>query len=322
MKKTFTLFLMFGLVSMAWAQSNVYLKINHKLGDDDFAFSTTASNNLGNDFELGRMEYYISEITLIHDGGMETPVTDKYLLVDGGTMVNEDLGSFSITSLEGVKFGIGVDAAHNHLDPASYPASHPLAPKAPSMHWGWSAGYRFVAMEGMAGSSLSQLFEIHALGDANYHYATVMTSGTTSGSDLIIELDADYTMAVKDIDISAGMVNHGESGSAATLLDNFRDYVFTETSPSVGVEDELCQDCVNFLVAPNPTSGTFRVILENGNVEPLTVSVTDLNGRLVRKSEHSHAGNIELNLDNTGLYFITLSQEGSAPITRKLIVRN
>ena len=163
--------------SITFGQTNVYFSIEHKLGNQPFAFQTAATNNLGNQFDVKRLQYYISSIELVHDGGTVTPVVDKYMLVNANDSTYESLGSFNITNLEAIRFGIGVDASKNNLNPATYPANHPLAPKSPSMHWGWAAGYRFVAFEGKAGSSLSQIVELHALDNSNYFIQTVPTNG-------------------------------------------------------------------------------------------------------------------------------------------------
>ena len=91
------------------AQTDVYLQIHHMLGDAPFAYEATASTNLSEDFQVTRLEYYLSEITLIHDGGQETTIPDLWLLVDAGETVNAFLGSHDITTLESVRFGVGVD---------------------------------------------------------------------------------------------------------------------------------------------------------------------------------------------------------------------
>ena len=149
--------------SVLYAQTPVELQIRHKLGSSDFAFSSATTNNLGNNFNVTRLEYYLSKISIKHDGGTVTNIPNHYILANGSTNVADALGSYPITSVEAITFYIGVDSPANNADPSLHPAGHPLEPKTPSMHWGWSTGYRFVAMEGMAGSSLGQAYEVHAL---------------------------------------------------------------------------------------------------------------------------------------------------------------
>ena len=64
------------------AQTQVNFTINHKLGNSSFAMDAPAKNNMDHDFKYTRVQYYIAEITLTHDGGTETKIDDTYLLVD------------------------------------------------------------------------------------------------------------------------------------------------------------------------------------------------------------------------------------------------
>ena len=51
------------------AQSKtVILTINHKIGLDTCAAGIEGVNNLGNQFKINRIQYYMDEIILVHDG--------------------------------------------------------------------------------------------------------------------------------------------------------------------------------------------------------------------------------------------------------------
>ena len=261
MKKTlFTLSLLvfatFGLL----AQTNVQLTVHHKLGNEDFQLNMAAKNNMDNDFQYIRVEYYISEIILVHDGGTETMVEDLWVLVDASEeeSTTVDLGEHNVTSLEGIKLHVGVDSAHNHLDPAGYASDHPLAPQFPSMHWGWAAGYRFAALEGWGGPQFNQKFELHGLTDQNYFTTEIELSEPAANGQLDIQLDADYIRALEDINVNSGVIFHGANGAAKQSLENFRDYVFSPSSGSTSAED--LSDAVNFSVFPNPvTTGVVNI---------------------------------------------------------------
>ena len=133
MKKTlFTLWML--SVFTAWSQQSVRLSIGHQLSGAAFGSTVTAQNDLGHDFRTERLQFYLSQIELVHDGGQTTPVPNTWFLVDANVPFDESLGSFSVGTLEAIRFGVGVEQAANHLDPASYAMTHPLAPKNPSMH--------------------------------------------------------------------------------------------------------------------------------------------------------------------------------------------
>lgn len=305
------------MAQVSFAQQDVYLNISHFLGTTPFSFNSVASNNIGNDFKVTRLEYYISEITLTHDGGQQTKVDDLWILVNAGTPVNEFLGSLNVTALESVSFGIGVEQAYNHLDPASYPMTHPLSPKSPSMHWGWTPGYRFVAFEGKAGANLNLTFEIHALGDGNYFHPEIVTAGKISGSNLEINLDANYSNALSGINVSSGPISHGETGISVDALVNFSNSVFTESNNSpTGINNISQQN--SFTVAPNPTN---RMVSINSEIEGFVdVRVVNILGKEVRFLSGVQAQDLLLNLDSEGLYFVNLYQNGNLIGTQRVSV--
>ncbi len=192
-------------INIASAQVNVTLYMAQKLGGQPFAYNTSIEADMGYSFNMTRMQYYISEIKLIHDGGVVTPVTDLYFLVDPAVDAEFQLGEFTITALESIQFSIGVDQAHNHLDPASYPNGHPLAPQNPSMHWGWASGYRFIAIEGLAGddsNSLNNTYQIHTIGNTNYKTVIIDVAGEINKDDMSIYVQADYDKFLINIDAS------------------------------------------------------------------------------------------------------------------------
>ncbi|MCU0345840.1 MAG: hypothetical protein MUC59_02775, partial [Saprospiraceae bacterium] len=82
MKNRFLHFLLLSLLANGlFAQMDVALHLHPKLGEQSFALNTTATAEMGYPFRVTRLQYYVSEIRLVHDGGQVTPVTDRYLLV-------------------------------------------------------------------------------------------------------------------------------------------------------------------------------------------------------------------------------------------------
>ena len=319
MKKSLLITITFLMFSMSsYAQNNVQFKINHKLGDADFAMETGAKNNLDHDFEVTRLEYYISEITITHDGGTETTIEDLWILVDADQDTQVDLGDHDINAVEKVSFSTGVDPDHNHLDPASYQASHPLAPKFPSMHWGWAAGYRFVAFEGNGGSAFNQLFQLHGLEDDNYFQTEIELDVVADNNEVLINLDADYTRALEDINVNSGVIVHGGYGEAKQCLENFRDFVFSPASETTSTID--FSEVSKFEVFPNPANGTATLALETNQDLTYQVAVTDILGKQVMFFDDvSSNSTIDLELNGAGFYFINLIKEGHPVITKKLI---
>jgi hypothetical protein len=304
------------------AQQPVKLNINHKLVSQSFAFQQSSSNNLGNNFDVNRMQYYMSKFTVIHDGGQMTDAVGVYALVDAANATSIDLGSMNVTTVEGIKFYIGVNTPENNNDPSLWASNHPLAPKNPSMHWGWASGYFFVAMSGMGGSNLNNTYELHGLGNSNYFNQTITTGATLTGSDLVITLDADYAQALKNINVASGIISHGETGQAATIIANFRDYVFsavTVTASTVGIKENSISNN-NIIVYPNPSStGIFNFNWENLPKTSSHLIVTDLTGRQIKSVSKTEMTNSELIIESKGIYFLNLMDGDKTLLTQKVV---
>jgi hypothetical protein len=317
MKKS--LFTLLAILSglMAVAQKNITLKINHTLGAQNFAYSQTATNNINTSFNITRLQYYISTISIKHDGGQTTNATDVYALITANPSASSiDLGNYNITNIESITFSVGVNTPENNQDPSLWPANHALSPKSPSMHWGWTAGYRFVAMEGNAGSSMNTSYEIHALGNTNYFSNTIATVGAEVNGTIEVSVFADYTKALKNINVSQGIVVHGDNAEAMTLLSNFKDGVFTSARATTGLFDIKQQN--SFAVWPNPSNGQMQVVL-NPNTQATKIVMTDLLGRVVYVQQIENAKATIL-FETTGVYFLSVYNEQNNIGTQKIAI--
>jgi hypothetical protein len=294
------------------------------LGESAFAFNQASMNNIGTSFNVSRLEYYISEITIVHDGGTETKIKDFWILENASKSEVHTLGDIDLTTIDSIKFSIGVNSEVNHLDPSKYSLGHPLSPKMPSMHWGWSAGYRFVALEGKAGIDLNKTYEIHALGDDYYHNICIPVTGKDDNGDVLIELNADYKESIRNIDVSKNVITHGDFDEAIVLLQNFWVDVFTSKT---GVKNTLEVESKSTLetavnVYPNPAIGEFVYVdLENAeDVE--TIEVLTLTGQIIESLVADRQTRIKLDVQKPGIYFIRVrGVKGSLLASKKLIIQ-
>lgn len=307
------------LISNSYAQNNIQLNIHHKLGEQDFAIDVGAKNNIDHDFNFKRVEYYISEISIIHDGGIESSMKGEILLVDATTPLQKDFGTYDINEVEKIRFHIGVPADLNHLDPSTYPADHPLAPQFPSMHWGWTSGYRFIALEGKASSNFNQIFEFHALGDANYFQTEIEVNTVAQDGQVVIDLDADYARALEDLAVNNGIIVHSEDMEALQALRNFRDYVFSPSGINTATTDQKAFGQIK--VFPNPAfDGQAQVMIADSDQGLYEMQVTNVLGQTIASRSLMANSPFNLELEQSGYYLIQFWKEGQLVETVKIVV--
>tara|TARA_B100000508_G_C11465730_1_gene282279 strand:+ start:6534 stop:7607 length:1074 start_codon:yes stop_codon:yes gene_type:complete len=317
------------------AQVDVKLRINHKSGSQDFKFNDVVTAKDGYNIRFTRLQYYISKIKLIHDNGKETVLEDVYLLENAGMKLTHDLGNFDIKYLEGIKFSIGVDNGPNpnpndpsnnttnHADPNLWPNSHALALKSPRMHWGWSAGYRFVCMEGFSGPSTNFSCEMHALGDANYHEVDLVAGAEIINNEMVIEINADYLESLYNVNMSSGFYLHSVGGKAVTFLKNFQQRVFSASMEPIknttGVGSIKGHD-YQMKFQPNPSDGPIKVTFKPKGNSTYLFQVFNLQGKLIEKYELNGSNAFEIEGLSVGIYHGVLLENNEAIDIQKMVI--
>lgn len=310
--------------------SKVSMRINHKLGNEEFGYNKAAKNNLNNSFELTRMEYYLSDFTIIHDGGIRTKIDSSFMLIKASKnpmtnqIVDLDTKGLNITNIEGLEFGVGVPAPINNEDPTKWSQSHPLSPKSPSMHWGWAAGYRFVAMEGFISELSNTPLEVHALNNENYKLTSFNTNvKADENGDFTIVFDADYTRALENLDISAGLINHSGEGEAVTLLKNFRELVFTPII--ISTVEAINSNDSKINIFPNPNNGEFTIDFNELNLNQENKLINQVKiynnlGKLVNEISDLNSNTINIKINQKGNFVIGLYNDNELLSTKKVVI--
>ncbi|MGB0933487.1 MAG: MbnP family protein [Lishizhenia sp.] len=318
MKNLFKLFAMVFIAANAVnAQQPINLEITHGLNGVNSVLNTIESNNLGENFQITRLQYYVSSITVIHDGNQSLPISlDTIALINvADELVSTiPLGNLNVTNVEGVEFKIGVYAPVNNEDPTQWPSDHPLAPQNPSMHWGWASGYRFVAFEGIAGTNFSQMWQFHGLGNSNYFEVDpVLTQTANINGVETIQVEANYVNALEDLAISQGLISHGETGPAKEVLLNFSKGVFGVKS-SLNVDENKQQ---NIKIFPNPSAGNITLT----GVEPnSTVYISDVLGKNIETLTSSSSA-LNFNINRTGMFIVTVKNKNEELFTQRVIIK-
>ncbi len=326
MKNLINTYLFICLSVLAYGQTDVKLEINHMQGANAFALNQSSTTTMGESYNANRLEYYMAEFALEHDGGIVTKIDSFWVLVNAAIPTSVNLGQYNITSLEAIHFSIGVEQAYNHLDPSQWITGHPLAPKSPSMHWGWSAGYRFLAIEGKCGSSLNYIYELHSLGDNYYYDQRIPTAGSDDNGDLLITLNADYDRFFDDLTLGTGMVDHREFPNNVKSLQNMRDRVFTSLegngnslSPITGVSN--ISSAFNLNIYPNPSSDGLVNITSSTDLSEANIVVYDNLSRIVYSNRiQKWNGLFSFEIEQSGHYILTVEKDNESIIRKSIII--
>ncbi len=189
------------------------------------------------------------------------------------------------------------------------------------MHWGWSAGYRFIAIEGKSGTSLNRSFELHGLGDGNYFGVRIPTTATDDNGAKVIELNADYGQILKDIVLKNGVIAHGVDDQDKKALENMRDHVFTSTSGQGNTLSVVrARPLAAVTVYPNPGNTSEGVRFSVKGKDNLSYTIIDMCGKTVKKVKGSPQMRVQLN--QRGIYqVLAIDPKGVQVASGKLIIQ-
>lgn len=261
--RTSILLLSLVLSTMCVSAGDLTLAIDHRMQGEVVQSGVVYTMDNGAWYFKPRfLKYYLAEITVIHDGGKRTSLTDVYVLVDALSRDRYPLGSINATNVEALEFHIGVDKQRNHLDPTIYPKDHPLALKSPTMHWGWSAGYRFLAIEGSAGTTkavVSSDVQLHSVGDALYRKITMPVRAVPTQGGTELQLTAEYSKLFTSLEVAFGLIFHGLGEETILMSNNMATRVFS--SPSTSVSERTVTSAI--AVWPTPSTNTVSVDLHD-----------------------------------------------------------
>ena len=314
MKKIFSLtFVILFNYIIKGKNKEVAVVINHLYDGEVLNFDNTYIVGDNIPIRFDRIEYYIHLNSLISNQNIATDLIDKYILVNANQN-NYNIGEIELLDddLISLNFNIGVEYNLNHADPSLQDSSHPLAPQFPSMHWGWAAGYRFAALEGMIDknqdSVMETVFQYHPVDDS-YYSDTITSDGIIENeNNVTIFINANYDRLIENIGTDEGGVYHGIHEENGLLMDNFsRNNVFT-----VPENLNLKEISISNTAFPNPFSNTIQLNLNENSI----VKVYNSLGLLVDEFKFDK-GQQQINTETllNGIYILSIhSKSGTENI--------
>ncbi len=240
----------------------------------------------GKKVKLTRAEFYISEVEMLLPDNAVLPLTDRYILVNAENPAAEhDLGAWEVDGIQGLTLHIGVPQSVNHNDPAAWPSDHPLAPQNPSMHWGWSAGYRFMAIEGKVDNNNDGVpetdFEFHNLGDALYRAVELTGMAEADNGVLDLHLTLDYAKLFENMPMGGSLIQHGSNATNQKMIDNAANEDFI-TMQLVSATQQVSDNSLKVSASPNPFSTETVIRFDLPATDALVMIVTNSLGQVAR----------------------------------------
>ncbi len=268
---------------------------------------------------ISRLEYYLTINKLVSNsgeaieyGGDFYTAENDLISYDGkqvfiNTLKNKySLGERNISDLITMEFNVGVAEDINHQDPTLWSSSHALAPKNPSMHWGWAAGYRFAAIEAMVDEDSDGLFEsvlqYHAVGDILYMSQSLAINTVETEEEIIIYLDVHYDKLFTGINASNSGVFHGQQDQVVALMDNFAGNSVFTNSENLSLNSESLTNSLS----PNPFTNSLKIELEKASKLKVYTILGDL---LFETALNSGNSTIDTNWLKQGVYIFKLENE-------------
>jgi hypothetical protein len=165
--------------------------INHTVGDQDFITGTQYIVGDNDKATFSRYAYLLGSFYLTTQEGTEVVLDSQYALIEA----HNEMTTFTLTEVPfgtytSIGFSVGLDSETNHGNPNQYSNNHPLNSNNNSLHWGWTGGYIFTAIEGkdMGGNESVSFHLAGAQNKTDFVLDTKFTHGET-GSEVILEYD-------------------------------------------------------------------------------------------------------------------------------------
>jgi hypothetical protein len=142
---------------------------------------------------------------------------------------------------------------------------------------------------------------------------------TSTGTSTIASANwATPTLAPFEIDL-ASEAGTGNTVSFSVVFDNF--VVRASATDTLLQNDTFDLTSTNFSVSPNPTTD-FITVSNLENILVNAISITDLNGRVVKQNSYSNVTNVQVNVSDlaSGVYLMSITSEKGT--TTKKIIKN
>lgn len=306
-----------------WAQKDIFLNLEPLFGTQPFALNQNFVGNDGIAVNIEHFNYYLSDVKLFHDNGLQTNLTtDIWLLTP--QQYSLYLGNLNINQLDSINFTVGVPKRYNTQtgalaqDISTYPDSHALSFQSPSMYWGWAFGYMHMIIGGKADSNNDGVpnayFEMHNLGNNNQQSVTLPCIQTNSGNQIDLNYTCHLDRWLNQMPLSSIGVLHGDNGLNQQILQNVNSQeVFTLAANAHTQENNTVP------LAFFQTESEFTFIVKNNQTIQSYVVVTNSGQKICEDSSKETKATILLEQLQSGIYLVTVETDNGQRQTFRFV---
>ena len=307
--------------ALSFGQTDVNLHFPPKVNGIDLVQNTNVQSLSGAEMSIDFFNYYISNVHIIHDGGQDLDLSDTVFFVSVEDPILE-LGMLDLTNIESIDFGVGVPQSLNHEDISQYDETNPLSWQSPSMHWGWSSGYKFLLVNGYGDSNndgtADELMQIHCLGDGNYKNVSMAVIPTVGATQTTIVINCNLDEWLYSFNPGNVGVHHGTTGVNASVMNNVNSRPVFTLPGNAGTNETLeFEGFISYSINNELTTFNWKDVQHVDQFK-----LIDLSGKLIDAGQASDfAGTHTAEIQNSGSYFFYLLDENGTILNYTQVIR-
>jgi len=319
MKYFFALFLLLLFFTNLTNSKEIILRFSHESNGRSILMSHGSHTVNNTSIKYRRIDYFLSDFKFIKKNNDTLFAENKYILVRGQTK-DFSLGNVDITDINDIinlEYNFGIDKETNHADPSLYPDSHPLSYPYSSMHWGWAAGYRFLAIEGTYSLNNGQInspFEYHLVSDDYFMTLNYIPVLEEIDNKIIIQFEINMDDILKDVDFTTNSFVHGTGSWNDVIANNIKSSnAFRPKFTSVkNLYPEL-------KLSPIPANDFINLITGSINISTFEFKIFNSNGEFISDYFPNKSSNLNISSFATGVYYLQITNDKTIIKTIKFI---
>ncbi len=201
------------LVARTFAEetSRLTLVIHHLFDGKPLVFGQpTLAAASGERLSVSRLAYLLAEPSVKATGDSPWLANRDWFAFCDATKGDaiQELRGLPRRAFDALKFCVGPDAATDKSDPGIFPPRHALNPLVNGLHWGWTGGFVYLAIEGNADA----LGYSYHLADAANRMTATLPAAIDLARDTTVEIDFHVDRLFKNVSPREQTSTHSREG--------------------------------------------------------------------------------------------------------------